>query len=493
MTLRSFLLGLTFGAAISMLSGSLHAQTQRHLFLDPAFVQKSENTALHINPPQLRETVIRADQPWEKLMISFFLTVREEEGKLRMWYICRDVDNVPNVAYAESTDGVTWVKPNLGVVDYHGSTDNNLVGIPGVEGVVFQDPKARSPEEKYVYLTRLKSAAMYRYASPDGLRWRRDARQFANLPSDTQNVTFWDENLGRYVIYMRGRTARSGSNQQWRTVTRTMTDDLTKPLPIDLPADPKAAEALIRVGGGLPIVLQADEKDPPESDVYNISAQPYPLDHRWYVGFPSFFHRQENPAKPKASNFGTVDVQFVGSRDGVKWERYDRKTYAALGAADSDNANIIYMGTGMVVRGDEIWQYGTGFRSHHGDMEARKEKTDGVIQRYVQRVDGFVSLDFAAGGGTCVTAPVKVEAAALLLNVDAGTAGSVRVALLDAEGKPLPGFEAGQCQEIKGNSTHAAVSWKGSPDLATLRGQTVRVALSGSQTKLYSFYFDAAP
>ena len=425
-------------------------------------------------------------------MISFFLTVREEEGKLRMWYICRDAENQPNLAYAESADGVTWVKPKLGVADYHGSTENNLVGIPGVEGVVFQDPKARTPEEKYVYVTRLKGSSIFRYFSPDGLRWQRDPKALLAVSSDTQNVTFWDENLGCYVLYLRGRGRKPGTKNLWRTVTRATTRRSHQAAAAGPSGRQQGAREALRQGGGFPTVLQADAADPAESDIYNISAQPYPLDRRWYVGFPSFFQRQTNPANKSATNYGRVEVQFVGSRDGIRWERYDRRAYAAPGLAGSETANVIFMGTGMVVRGDEIWQYGTGFHSHHGDVEARKEKTDGVIQRYVQRVDGFVSLDFANAGGRAVTAPVKVEGPSLRLNVDTGALGQFRVGLLDSQGKPLPGFEAEQCDVLRTNSTRAVVSWKGSNDLSSLRGQNVQVAFSGSRTKLYSFYFDSA-
>src|SRR4051794_3513492 len=73
-------------------------QPLRHLFLDPAFLAKSEHASLRVNPAQQRETVIRADRPWEQLMISFYLTVLDEGGKIRMWYICRDKENEPNVA-----------------------------------------------------------------------------------------------------------------------------------------------------------------------------------------------------------------------------------------------------------------------------------------------------------------------------------------------------------------------------------------------------------
>ncbi|MCB1093712.1 MAG: hypothetical protein KDL87_19385, partial [Verrucomicrobiae bacterium] len=86
-------------------------------------MSESDGVQLRVNSPQRREVVIRADKPWEKLMISFYLTVLDdpETGTLRLWYICRDAKNRPNVAYAESNDGLTWEKPNLGIVDYEGS------------------------------------------------------------------------------------------------------------------------------------------------------------------------------------------------------------------------------------------------------------------------------------------------------------------------------------------------------------------------------------
>jgi hypothetical protein len=39
-------------------------------------------------------------------------------------------------AYAESTDGVTWVKPELGLVAFRGSKKNNLVDVGGAWGFV---------------------------------------------------------------------------------------------------------------------------------------------------------------------------------------------------------------------------------------------------------------------------------------------------------------------------------------------------------------------
>jgi hypothetical protein len=476
-----FWLGVLFCVSLGF---DMSAQTQRHLFLDPAFLHQKEHATLAVNPPRSQEVVIRADQPWEQLMISFFLTVREEEGKLRMWYICRDKDNQPNVAYAESTDGVHWTKPHLGIVGYHGSKENNLVGLHDLEGVVFQDPNVPAAE-RYTYATHVFGHGIYRYHSPDGLHWQRDETPILKLGADTQMATFWDEALKKYVLYLRGWERRD-DNKKYRKVLRATVDDLRQPIDIG-PTDKSlylwGKDKPPVMNDEFPTVFATDELDPPNSDVYNLPAQPYPLDPNWYVAFPSFFQRERTTSE------GRLEIQFTGSRDGIHWERYDRKAYVAPGPAGSASANMVFMGAGMVVRGDGIWQYGTGFHSKHGDVAARKRQTDGVIYRYVQRVDGFVSLDFGNENGRATTAPVKVATDRMFLNVDTAALGSVRIGLLSPEGKPIPGFSVGDCEVVRTNSTHAEVVWKNQRDLHALSGKSVQVIFEGSHTKVYSFYF----
>ncbi|HEX4130775.1 MAG TPA: hypothetical protein VHZ24_12090 [Pirellulales bacterium] len=464
------------------------APRPRHLFLDPAFIDESDGVALHANPPQRRDVVIRHDRPWEKLMISFFLTVLDERDKLRMWYICRDAQNRPNVAYAESTDGLAWTKPNMGIVDYDGSTANNLVGMSSLEGVVFRDPNAKA-EERYAYCTHLIDEGIVRFHSPDGLRWSRDAQPLLRLGADTQNVTLWDDRLGQYVLYLRGWEERA-DGKLYRKVVRAATSDITRPMSEGPSGGSRylwGKEKMPVIDREFPTVFATDEHDPPDSDVYNLSAQRYPLDPRWYLGFPSLFQRERNRSD------GKLEVQFTGGRDGIHWHRYDRVPYAALGLADSDSQNMTFMGTGMVVRGDEIWQYGTGFHSRHGDVAARKLRTDGIIYRYTQRLDGFVSLDFDSAGGSCRTAPVKLDGPRLHVNVDTGALGTLRVALLDAAGEPIAGYTLDDCRVLRTNATRAVVAWRAGDDLTSLAGQQVRLALVGARAKLYSFMFDGGP
>lgn len=471
---------------LSVLPAISPAQSLRHLFLDPAFLEQSDNVALHVNPPQQREVVIRTDKPWEQLMISLFLTVLDDGGKLRMWYICRDKKNVPNVAYAESADGVNWIKPNLGIVEYEGSKDNNLVGLSSLEGTVFRDERAPA-DQRYCYLTHLweKDGGMVRFHSPDGLHWKRDAEPLLKFGADSQAVTFWDERVGKYALYLRGWEKRADS-YLYRTVVRVDLPNLTTPVAV-LPTEQSrrlwGKEKPAVIDTEFPKVLATDEADAPNSDVYTISAQPYPLDPRWYVGFPSFLQR-EDPRKK-----GRLDVQFIGSRDGFHWHRYDRESYVRPGIVGSGSEGMVFMGPHLVVRGDELWQYGTAFYSIHGDSESRKHKADGIIYRYVQRVDGFVSLDFAAKGGRCVTAPVKVDGPRLSLNLDAAVLGHFRAGLLAADGTAITGYGLDDCRILRTNSTQALVTWKGGSSLTALRDHEVRLTFTGSKARLYSFSF----
>jgi hypothetical protein len=176
----------------------------RHLFFDPAIVASSTNVTLRVNPPSRRELVISRDRPWEAV-ISLFLTVMEDEGRLRMWYICRDESNQPRIACAESRDGVHWTKPDLGIAEYRGSTANNLVDLPDVSGCVFRDSMAATPAERYVFVSDVRETGIFRFTSPDGFRWRCDPEPLMRFRADTQNITFWDaQDLPESDIYNSG-------------------------------------------------------------------------------------------------------------------------------------------------------------------------------------------------------------------------------------------------------------------------------------------------
>ncbi|MEQ9406173.1 MAG: hypothetical protein RIK87_00545 [Fuerstiella sp.] len=114
-------------------------------------------------------------------------------GKFRMWYVAvskteRLDSSLPRsvpwrVAYAESDDGIHWVKPDLGLVESGGSTSNNLVKLDPHLGVlnlkVLYDPDDSNPAHRYrmgahVWFPKneRRLGTFAPYVSADGLTWK---------------------------------------------------------------------------------------------------------------------------------------------------------------------------------------------------------------------------------------------------------------------------------------------------------------------------------
>ena len=122
--------------------------------------------------------------------VQFYGSILKENGRYRLWYIAWDDDRdskTPSArwraAYAESKDGISWVKPNLGLVDYRGSKDNNLVLMqPGNWGFVnlkvIADPDDPDPSRRYKMTTHVyfrhntRLGTLLPFTSADGLTWK---------------------------------------------------------------------------------------------------------------------------------------------------------------------------------------------------------------------------------------------------------------------------------------------------------------------------------
>ena len=93
-------------------------------------------------------------------------------------------------AYAESTDGLTWTKPNLGLVEYKGSKENNLA-----EGNAATYNPDAPPERRYASLgfkqgVPNETMGYYIKFSSDGLSWKHGPDKPALLDGDVCNLAF---------------------------------------------------------------------------------------------------------------------------------------------------------------------------------------------------------------------------------------------------------------------------------------------------------------
>ncbi len=121
-----------------------------------------------------------AGAPDDKL-VAYYGTVQKMGDELWMWYLGQggqDKEWHQRLCLAKSKDGYHWEKPNVGLVKYAGSTNNNLIDLMGGKHhvqafVVFYDPSDPDPRRKFKIAFesrkyRNKLAVAY---SEDGLKW----------------------------------------------------------------------------------------------------------------------------------------------------------------------------------------------------------------------------------------------------------------------------------------------------------------------------------
>ncbi|NQT12521.1 MAG: hypothetical protein HQ582_07230, partial [Planctomycetes bacterium] len=183
---------------------------------DNVSIPFTQNLKLEMQSPERHRAnpVLRRGQPGtpDSWAVQFYGSVIREDGKFRMWYVAvgddRLDENMPRsapwrVAYAESEDGVHWTKPNLGLVEYRGNRNNNLVlmepRLGTVNVKVLFEPNDPDPDRRYkmgahVWFPKndVRLGTLAPYASQDGLRWRLlvDAANAARTGPGTRAACF---------------------------------------------------------------------------------------------------------------------------------------------------------------------------------------------------------------------------------------------------------------------------------------------------------------
>jgi hypothetical protein len=128
--------------------------------------------------------------------------------------------------------------------------------------------------------------------------------------------------------------------------------------------------------------------------------------------------------------------------------------------------------------GDEVYIYYAGYKNGH-KVNRFEQRQIGLVR--IPR-DRYVSRDAGADGGSLVTQPVVLDGASISVNARVG--GEMRARLLDDAGEPIPGFDAADCQPIRGDGAALPVVWKGS--LGDLKGKSLRIEFQMKDAELYS-------
>ncbi|TMV52797.1 hypothetical protein FE783_00945 [Paenibacillus mesophilus] len=98
------------------------------MFTDDRLISDMRGVRLQINRPERKEVVLTFPEVWEGPQSTYF-TVIQDSDKVRLYYRgnCSTDDSEEQVTcYAESADGIHFVKPELGLFEFAGSKRNNI-------------------------------------------------------------------------------------------------------------------------------------------------------------------------------------------------------------------------------------------------------------------------------------------------------------------------------------------------------------------------------
>jgi hypothetical protein len=431
------------------------------LFADDYVIDKLEGEAsLHLHRPAPQEVVLVTDKPWEGNTSAYY-TIFRDGDLYRAYYRGSHWDEVAKkathpevVCYAESKDGIHWTKPNLGLFEFDGSKQNNIVwdGIGTHCFAAFKDTHPDcTADARYKGIARGRPTGkkgLYVFKSPDGIHWTRikDEPVITNGYFDSQNLAFWDAHAGTYREYH--RTFVDGVRA---IMTGTSSDYVNWTEPV-----------LLNYG------------DAPNQHLYTNAVQPYDRAPHILLGFPTRYLPAEGQR---------VEPTFMASHDGLNFKRWLDPVIPEDAPEDRDGNRSNYMTWGLVQLPGNEKEYSVYA------TEAYYTGPDSRVRRFTYRVDGFVSLRGTGQGGSLVTKPLVFEGDELQLNVATQDGGSVRVELQNTAGKPLDGFALSDCQPLQGDSIEQAVVWSGGK-LSSLAGKPVRVRFEVNNADIYSFKFE---
>lgn len=432
------------------------APPYRRLFLDAMVVEDSSGLSrvFHAADKYEKNPIIVKEHSWEGWGPYVYGTILRDSGKLRMWYQGIGGGSA-DVSYAESTDGIHWTKPDLGIIEYAGSKKNNIVGPNGACHIpsVIKVPNPTSPDRQWAmygfgYSSGLpdsrrgegKPSVAY---SPDGLHWdwNRTPEQTGLYGSSDVTNTFYDPYTSRYTATYKTM------NRRHRAVGVAVSDDGLKwRKPIE------------------GAVFGADDLDPDATQVYGMPVFAY---QGMYIGQPWIYHarwikygKYSNPDVMYEAQEGSsriVDVQLAWSHNMLSWTRTPaREPFIALGPEGAWDSKMIYTARAPVIVGDKLFFYYGGYDTIHDDDKNAK----GAIGLATLRIDGFCSMHAGNREGWLISRREVFNTPIVTINATCAPRGSVTAELLDRNNKVIPGFSRQDCIAFTSDSVRHELTWK---------------------------------
>jgi hypothetical protein len=461
--------------------------SRRELFVDRFVVDQMKGAYLHLHEPRDEGAVLKFDEAWEGPQSGYVTIIKDQDQYLAFYRgvseLTHDGSEHERTCIAESKNGITWNKPEVGLFEFKGTRTNNIIladAAPATHNFCpMIDSRPGVATGQHFKALGGTPDKLFAFVSQDGRAWKklRDEAVItkADVPIphihlfDSQNVPFWSEAEQKYVCYFR----------IWdglRRVARTTSQDFVHWTP---------AELMDQVHDD-----GKETRPAPKEHIYTNQTSAYFRAPHIYVAIAArFFEGRQvlTEAQARAIHVDpdyfkdTSDAILMTSRGGHTYDRTFLEGYLRPGiGANNWVSRTNYPALNIV-------QTGPTEMSFYVNQDFAQPTAH--LRRYSLRLDGIASVRAGAESGEFVTKPIRFTGNELEINFSTSAGGGLQLELQDEAGSPLPGFALKNCQEQIGNEIDRRVTWKNGASLSSLAGKTVRLRCVIKDGDLFSFRF----
>lgn len=458
-------------------SGVIDLGDRLELFTDNSLIYNLVGIEIRMQIPVDEGPVLYFINPWEGIF-SGYSTIIKDDSIYRLYYrgipaIGGDGSDQEVTCYAESTDGINWVKPELGLYKVNGSWKNNVI-LANAAPVThnFSPFKDDNPgitgENRFKALGGLIDG-LIPYGSSDGIHWKKLASEpvVTGGEFDSQNVAFWSVSEKCYLCYFR-KWIQVGE-KRIRSVARSSSPDF--------------------INWSEPAMMDFGKISP--EDLYTNQTSPYFRAPHIYIAIAArFFPGKQVITDEQAEILGVnpfyyhdcSDAVLITSRGGNHYQHTFLEGFLRPGIGLSNwVSRTNYPALNIV-------QTGENEMSFYVNQNYAQETAH--LRRYSMRIDGVTSLHASSAEGVAKTRQFIFEGASLILNFSTSAAGYIIIELVDEQGNTIPGKSSDDCFPLIGNEIARVVRWKNGSDISDLKGKVLSMRIVMKDADLYSFKFD---
>jgi len=474
------------------------------------FVSHNVASGVRLITEQARREIpsIRTDKSWDKwgIIVS---TLIYEDGRYRAWGICSSDRLNTRKCYFESTDGLHWIKPNLGIVEFEGSTDNNLLDVrfpPFSTGgpsykesgfSVFIDPNA-PPEERYktIWTSRIsyedflkkykKMQPWSDYAieknnpgvevdvlkasvSPEGYHWKPLPDLLTIEMNDTKNICYFDHALQKYVLYTRDYMV--GSRAPGIPYARGFHKYVSRR------AIGRTESSKFRQFPLSEVIIETENDMLPSDQFYTNCYTTIPGAPDHHLMFPVLYNISDDD----------TDLLLYSSYNGKTWHRLPGPPVLSSQPFGEPDGGSFFAVPNLVERpdGDWILPY-NGYNVPHKYPRGGYRSEAGLLVWPKGRLVGIEALE----KGDFATVAFLLPGKKLKINALTQRSGHIKVELVEFDGKPIEGYSFAESDPIIGDQYWTELTWNGRAEFPVEPGTPIWLRFKLSQAKIYGLEFE---